>query len=174
MVQRLGRDRVDQVNPEIVEAGGAAEVNTPEGFGRVVNAAEESEIFAAKRLNPDAQPVHAEGTEGSQGLLVHRAGVCFQGNLGVCRDLKRGAQTGENSVKLSGGQQRGSAAAEEDGLEDDSAVFRAPECDLLSQRRQEALDQFGAVDRIEVAIEALPLTEGDVDIQGRQGAPRIG
>jgi hypothetical protein len=136
-----------------------------------VNAAEKTEIFATKRLNPEAQSADAEGAEGSQRLLVDRAGVCLQRDLGVCRDPKSVPQAGENPFKLSGGKQRWGAAAEEDGLEGSRTVLVTPERDLLRQRRQEILDQFGAVNRIEVAVKALALTEGDVDVKGWQRAP---
>ena len=128
--------------------------------------AEELQLGRNKRLDADAQPVDAACPVAAQGVRRDGPGVCLQRDLRIVRQTKSTADMAEQRFQLGGREKRRGAPAEEDRVEFDPLPDRGGEVYLMPEGRQEFFHEGGALKGIEVTVEALPLAERDMEVEG--------
>jgi hypothetical protein len=129
-----------------------------------VDAAQKRQLAIVERLDADAQPVDAEGPKRGERFPGDGAGIGLERDLGFGGDVEGFAQVGEDSLDLARREERRRSAAEVDRLIRSRVETGPPQENLSPQRRKEVFNGFGIRYRIEVAINALALTERDVDV----------
>jgi hypothetical protein len=129
-----------------------------------VDAAQKRQLAIMERLDADAQPVDAEGPKRGKRFPGNGAGIDLECGLGFGGDVEGFAQVGEDSLDLARCEERRRSAAEVDRLIRSRVETVSLQEDLAPQCRKEVFNGFGIRYRIEVAIDALALTERDMDV----------
>ena len=161
---------VHQVDAHVVEAGVRGEGVCVGGLLGRVPSPEQPQQSVVESLHADAQAVDAAAQVCRQLALAKVAGIGLECDLGVRAHPERATHRGHHLFYAFGGQIRGSAAAEEHAGQRRAAQGVAPHGDFPAQcvavRRNQRLN--GRVG-VEVAVGALGLAEGYVDVEGERG-----
>ena len=173
LAEGLVREAVHEVDAEVGEAGAPGGNHRVPGLGGVVAAPQGRQVAVVERLDADAEPVEAAVQPGLEPCLVQVARVGLQGDLGVRVQREGVADSAHDGAYVVSGQVGRRAAAEEDRADRGAAGQVAPEVNLALQRLRIAGHQrLNAFVGVEVAVGALGLAEGDVDVE-RDGDVRI-
>ena len=131
-----------------------------------MTAAKHGEQTVVQALYADADPVHAGRpvqTQAGDGTVV---GVGLQRDLGHGLEVEGAAHGVQEGAHGPGGEIGGRSPAQEDGADRGPSEPGSPYLDLAGEGvdvgRYERLDPLV---RVEVAVGALALAEGDVDVQ---------
>ena len=126
---------------------------------------EPPELAVVGALHPERKAVDARRPQDGKLPPKCRVGVALDGNLRARRDPKARIRRLEDARKAAAPQYRRGAAAEIDGIERRERVGRPP--DGADGRVGIGVHQrLVRRHRVEVAVGAFALTEGDVDIEG--------
>ena len=144
----LSRQAIDEVEVEVIEAGGAGQAHGLDGGGEVVGAPQQGQLARQRALHAEAEPVDAQGAVGGQRAGRDCARVGLHRDLRVGQHGERFASGGQNVAQLLRRQQGRRAAAEEDGAHGRARVARGrgQRAHLANLRRQR-----GDVGRLQVA-----------------------
>ena len=165
----LARDREDEVDRDAFDAGGAGEGDRAGDVGGVVPALEGFQVAWVEGLCADREAVDAAGAQDVEQLGGRGFGVALEGDLGVVIDREALGQACELAVPVCGLEEGWGAAADEDGVEG---------CWVLGREAREgvefsehAIGEGGLAvlainDGVEVAVVALVIAEGDVEVEG--------
>ena len=133
------------------------------GIGRTVDARQKRQLFSNKTLHPNRQPIHTGSAISLETCLRDRAGIALH------RDLASGIQlillmnTIQNLANLLGLQQGRRSATKKDTGEWPLVIGQKG--DLREERVHKAIDQSRGFNRVEVAVGALLVAEGNVEIE---------
>ena len=184
VLELLARQRLDQVQAPAPQLPPGLGLGQPAGRLDQILAAMSSpqggEHLIIEVLAPQAHPIHPGPQIGGQPLAVKTGRIQFQGDFGAGGDPEATLQGLDQRQHLDRIEQRGGAAAEVDGGQGWAGPTGG---DLPLEQGQIGLDRGGA--RLagggpgpipqghhwEIAIEAAPMAEGDVQIGA---ARRIG
>ncbi len=166
-VRLPGRDglpgqAVDQVDPQVVESGPAGHRDRFAGLGGGVNPAQKPELAVVEGLHPQVDAIDARPAVSRQRRRVHRAGVGFQGHLDVVREGEGGVERLQQLRIKRRREQRGRAPAEGNAVHGKDGLAAA--ADLGEHTCLIGSEAPGGLDRVEIAVAALALAEGDVNV----------
>ncbi|KAG0944659.1 hypothetical protein G6F31_014561 [Rhizopus arrhizus] len=168
--QGLFRQRVHQVDVEIVVARVLRHLHRALGLATVVDAAQALEHRVVETLDAEAEAVHAGRAVAVEAAVFGGARVGFQGDLGIGREAQARAGLLQEAVDRFRREQAGRAATDEDGHDLAAPDRRQRLFQVAAQRIQ--IGAFGDVARrgvgIEVAIRAFAHAPGHVHIDGQR------
>ena len=166
--QGLGGQPVHQVQVYVLQAGGDRETIRRHRLGGGVAAAQQGQQGVVQALNTDAQPVHPRPLPALQRRARYVPRVGLESDLGNGRHVEgRGDALQHPCDLLRRDVGRGPAPEEYRGHRR-MVQGLSPETYLGGQRVQVGGHQhFDALVRVEVAVGALGLAEGYVDVQGQ-------
>jgi hypothetical protein len=116
VLERLARQRVHQVEVEGVEGAGGL-FHGGDGLGAVVHAAERRQVLVVEALHAHRQARDAGGAVRAKAVALEGAGVGFERDLAIGRELEARAHIAEQAVDGLRRKQAGRAAADEDGVD---------------------------------------------------------
>ncbi len=114
VVVGLAGGAVDQVEVDVVESGGAGLGDAGLGAAWGVRAVQDLQDVLPRALHAEGDPVEAALAEGGQVGGVDRLGVGLRRHLRVRRQAELVADRAQHPHQVTGGQQGGGAAADED------------------------------------------------------------
>ncbi len=168
--QGLFRQRVHQVDVEVVVAGIPGQLHRALGLAAVVDAAQAPERVVVEGLDAEADAVHPGRAVAVEAAVLGGAGVGLQRHFQVRREPQPRAGLLQEAVDRLGREQAGGAAAEEHAADHPAPDQRQVLVQVADQRvdigveRQRALAGM----RVEIAVRAFAHAPGQVHVQ-RQG-----
>ena len=111
--QRLLRQRVHQVEVDVVEAGVLRQLHRGLGLAAVVDAAQALQAAVVEALDAEAEAVHAGRAVHLEAAVLGGAGIGFQRDLAARREAQARAGALQEAVDRFGREQARRAAAEE-------------------------------------------------------------
>ena len=158
--------RVDEVDADIRNPHRPREAESSGRLGCVGLSLQDREGTGVESLHAEAQAIHTALEPGRDPRLVGAGGVRLDRHLRVGRDVERAADESKQSRDQVGGQQARRPAAQVDGVELLERVALARERQLPFER----VDVVGHEPvhpriSVEVAVAALVLAEGDVQVK---------
>ena len=172
--QGLFRQRVHQVEVEIVEAGILRELHRRLGLAAVVDAAEALQATVVETLDAEAQPIHARRAITLEAAMLGGAGIGFQGDFEAGREAQPGAGLLQERVDRFRREQRGRAAAEEHRLHGATPRQRQVDVEVGNQGVDIRRERQGATlfMRIEVAVRTFAHAPRQVHVQRQRRGGR--
>ena len=156
---------IDQIERHTREnAGGEAEGG--ECLGRGMLAAQRFQIIIVQRLHADRNAVDAGRAITPEILRFDGGRVGFKGDLDMRRDCPERGDRVEHMAHGPGRHQRGRAAAEKNAADNAARRLRGEPCEFGCQgsRKRQRIDRLMAHMAVEIAIGALGLAEGPMNI----------
>ena len=173
--QGLLRQRVHQVEVDVVEAGVLRQFHRCVGLAAVVDAAQALQAAVVETLDTDAQAIHARRAIALEAAVLGGAGVGLQGDLGPGCEAQPRARTLQEAVDAHRREQAGGAATEKYRVHRAAPDQRQIEVEVGQQRVHVSIERqraaaFSRLElvRVEVAVRAFAHAPRQVDVQ-RQG-----
>jgi hypothetical protein len=165
--QRLLRQRVHQVEVEVVEAGILGQLHRRLGFAAVVDPAQSLEATVVEALDAEAQAIDAGLAIQLEAAVLGGAGVGLKGDLAPRDETQAAAGLLQETVDVLGREQARRATAEEHRVHVAAPGQRQVVVEVGQQRVDVRVERqrATALMRIEVAIRTLAHAPGQVDIQ---------
>ncbi|KAG1452868.1 hypothetical protein G6F57_015856 [Rhizopus arrhizus] len=165
--QGLFRQRVHQVDVEIVVARVLRHLHRALGLATVVDAAQALEHRVVETLDAEAEAVHAGRAVAVEAAVFGGARVGFQGDLGIGREAQARAGLLQEAVDRFRREQAGRAATEEHAVHHPSPDQRQVLVQVAQQRVDVGIERqlaLGLV-RVEVAVGAFAHAPRQVHVQ---------
>lgn len=169
-VERLLRQRIHQVEVEIVEAGLLRGPHRAFGIAAGMDAAEALQATVVEGLHAEAEPVHPGLAVAGERTMLDRAGIGLQGDFRVRREAQARAGKLQETVDCIRREQRGRAAAEEHGLHGAAPGQRQVEVKVRDQRIDISIELQRAAlfMRVEIAVRAFAHAPRQVHVQRKR------
>ena len=176
LVQGLAGEAVDEVQVDVVKSCLADSPEGRNGLVGVVATAQQVKQVVIQGLHPDTDTVYALGQQAGGLSGNHQVpGVGLDGNFRVGAEGKVLADGLHNPVQKTVGKVGGRTTAEEDGVDGRVVQGPRPRGKLGQQGVQEGVHEgFYALIGVEIAVGALGLAEGDMNVEGDAGLPQRG
>ncbi len=166
--QRLPRQRIHQVEVEIVEAG-LGDFDGARRLVAVMDAAQRLQMARVEALDADRQAVDAAVAVRPELVGLEGAGIGFQRDFRATVQRQQGADIRQQAVDAGRRQQAGRAAADEDACRcaGPRSAARRLRGRRAARRGNPAREQASPLHfvRIEVAVRALPHAPGEMHVQ---------
>ncbi len=165
--QGLLRQRVHQVDVEVVVARILRHLHRALGLATVVDAAQSFQRGIIKALDAEAEAVHPGRAVTIKATVLGGARVGLQGDLGIRRKAQAGTGLLQEAVDRLGREQAGRAPPEEHAADHPAPDQRQVLVEVAHQRIDVGIEgqlALGLV-RVEVAVRALAHTPGQMHVQ---------
>ncbi len=174
--QVLARQRVHQVEIEIVDAGAAQFGHGALDVARHVDAPQGGEPGIVETLRAERHAIDSLGRVLGEATVLDRAGVRLERDLRVGGERQHAACVRQHLADRSRREQAGRAAAKEHGHDLATARLVRGKLEVTLQRRDVWLlgdARRGHGVRIEIAVRALAHAPGQVHVQRQRNAGRV-